>query len=77
MHRAGNEICSTVTPHLLVEIIIVWRRMAGADTGIFQGGGTVNKSYRKVGVDPKGGGCGRGICPLPREARKLLILSKY
>ena len=41
------------------------------------GGGTVNKSYKKVGVDPKGGGCGRGICPLPREARKLLILSKY
>ena len=38
----------------------------------------VKKSYKKVGMGPqKGGGCGRGICPLPREAQKLLILSKY
>ena len=32
----------------------------GADAGIFEGGVTT------------GGGCGRGMCPLPREARKLL-----
>ena len=38
---------------------------AGADTGIFKGGGgTVNKSYKKVGVDPqKGVGAGGGYAP--------------
>ena len=36
----------------------------GADTGIFKGGGTVNKSYKKVGVDPqKGVGAGGGYAP--------------
>ena len=35
-------------------------RASGADAGILEGGVTT------------GGGCGRGVCPLPREARKLL-----
>ena len=36
-------------------------RHLGADTGIFKGEGTVNKSYKKVGVDPqKGVGAGGG-----------------
>ena len=46
----------------------------------FKGGGgggvTVNKSYKKEGVGPQKVG-ELGIRPLPREARKLLILSKY
>ena len=42
----------------------------------FKGGARLIKVIRKWAWTPKGGGCGRGICLLPREARKLLILSK-
>ena len=42
----------------------------------FYGGGTVNKSYKKWVWIPEGGGCGRGICPLPREARKHYLSIK-
>ena len=37
-----------------------------ADAGFKERGGCSG------GGSPKGGGCGRGMCPLPREARKLL-----
>ena len=41
---------------------------AGADTGIFKGGGTVNKSYKKVGVDPKRGWVREGDMPPPARS---------
>ena len=37
-----------------------------ADAGFKERGGCSG------GGSPKGGGCGRGMCSLPREARKLL-----
>ena len=40
--------------------------LAVADAGFKERGGCSG------GGSPKGGGCGRGMCPLPREARKLL-----
>ena len=59
-------------------IIILDIFLQGRIQEFFKGGGArLIKGIRKWAWTPKGGGCGRGICPLPREARKLLILSKY
>ena len=37
--------------------------------------GRIQEFFKEEAWTPKGGGCGRGIGPLPRKARKLLILS--
>ena len=43
----------------------------------FKGGARLIKVIKSGRGSPEGGACRRGICPLPHEARKLLILSKY
>ena len=53
----------TVFPTISLDII----HLTGADTGILEGGGGGVLHEKLIG-----GGCGRGMCPLPREARKLL-----
>ena len=69
--------------HRIVSTILAFRplcryRIFLKGRGGGGGGDTVSKSYQKVGVGlQKGVGTEGGYASLPREARKLLIVSKY
>ena len=57
--------CELVVPHILLQIV----SLPEVDPGIIYGWGG---GHTGAWV-PKGGGCGKGVRPLPRKARKLEI----
>ena len=62
----SHNIMNNINLYHVFFVMADIRMIAVADAGFKERGGCSG------GGSPKGGGCGRGMCPLPREARKLL-----